>query len=145
MTLVLTINLLAGCSSGKFPKDTLNYNELKDINIQLTIDKLETIEIDNNPNIFLYFNYQINNKSTAKVFFDPGKIRLSANQSVNTQTFYGASMGSAITEEAGLPVGSSMYYLYAVYPGTSLATGINKISIKHPGVTIEAFTGQPPQ
>ena len=125
LAILLVISQLAGCSPGRYPKDTLTYNELKDIDIQLTIDKLKTTDVDGTPNIFLYFNYVINNRSNNKVFFDPNKLRIKANGITNTATYYGESMGSAVTEEIELAEGTSSYYLYAVYTDTSLTDGIN--------------------
>ena len=139
LALLLVASQLSGCSPRQDPKNTLTYNELKDIDIQLTVDKLKTIDVDSKPNIFLYFHYLINNRSSTKVFFDPNKLRVKANGITNTATYYGESMGSAITEEIELPAGKSSYYLYAVYTDTSLKDGINTVDIEHPGVTVDAF------
>lgn len=139
--LVLSIMLiqLFGCSQEKIPKTPINYNQLKDIDIQLRLDKIKLVNIDDKPNVFLYFHYKIDNHSKTKTYFDPGKVRIKANGISNTSTYYGESMGSAVTEDTLLPDGVSTYYLYAVYPNPNLQNGIKDISIERSGITVEAF------
>ena len=138
-TILLTIALTTACTTSNFPKDTYKYSELKNIDIQFTIDKIKSVDIDHKKNVFLYFNYQIDNQSSAKVFFDPATIRMNADGLINNEIHYGSSMGSATTEQLVLPEGLSSYYLYAVYDNTAVKNGVKSISIEHPGVTVEAF------
>ena len=130
---LVTIALVAACSTSNFPKDPYEYSELKNVDVRLTIDKLKAIEVDKKENLFLYFNYQINNQSPEKIFFDPSTIRINADGTINTAVYYGSSLGSATTEQLELPTGESSYFLYAVYEDSGIKDGIKTI-------TVEAFT-----
>lgn len=135
----LCLGLFTACSSKNFPTETQFYKELSDIEVRVTLDKLESVDVDKKENVFLYFNYQVVNNSKEKVFFDPATIKISSNGVVNKAVYYGESWGSGTAAEIVLPSGESSYYLYAVYDDTNIKNGIKTISIEYPGITVEAF------
>lgn len=106
--------------------DSYSYSPHKKIEFKFNFK--ESKYIKKHKSTFLYFNLEIKNDSTEKVYFDPSLLKVEINGKVNKSTYYN-SLASVMPEKVHLNEGINKFNLYFVIQGKMNLNSIQEFHV----------------